>query len=136
MSAQAERNIRKKSHPYSDGRTHAVFSVRGFLERLWALISPLGRHPCTYHGVLAPGSSWRVAVVGSRAKGGRARSESRKSSSLDRRLRWAERMRHTFEVDVLRCECGGRRREVGRVLERGVAVRISALTRVWRGRPR
>ena len=29
-----------------------------------------------------------------------------------------------FEIDVLRCECGARRRVVGWVLERGVAVRI------------
>jgi len=44
--------------------------------------------------------------------------------SLDRRLGWAERMKRTFEVDVLRCECGGGRRGVVRVLERGVVVRI------------
>ena len=111
-------------HPYSDGRTHAVFTVRGFLERLCALIPAPGTHPWTYHGVLAPASSWREAVVGGGTKAERGRGVWKKTLSLDRRLRWAERMKRTFEIDVLRCECGARRRVVGWVLERGVAVRI------------
>jgi len=42
-------------HPYRDGTTHIVFTPTSFLERL--------KHLLTYHGVLAPASSWRPEII-------------------------------------------------------------------------
>ena len=45
--------------PFRDGTTHFVFDPLVFIERLAALVPPPRMHQLTYHGVLAPGSSWR-----------------------------------------------------------------------------
>jgi len=111
-------------HPCSDGRTHVVFTPREFLARLCALIPYPRTHLVTYHGVLAPASSWRDEVVPSPTNGVRARHGSQKAMSLDRRLRWAELMKRTFEIDVLRCECGAERRVIALITDPGTARRI------------
>ena len=49
--------------PFRDGTTHFVFEPLAFLERLAALVPPPRMHQLTYHGVLAPGASWRGAIV-------------------------------------------------------------------------
>lgn len=67
--------------------------------------------------MLAPASTWRDGVVPSPTGGVRARSGSSTALSLDRRLRWAGLMKRTFEVDVLRCECGGERRVIACITE-------------------
>jgi len=108
-------------HPYSDGRTHVVLTPRELLVRLCALIPYPRTHLLTYHGVLAPASTWRDEVVPSPTRGVRARSGSSAPLSQDRRLRWAGLMKRTFEVDVLRCECGGERRVIAFITEPGTA---------------
>ena len=50
-------------HPWRDGTTHIVFQPLVFLERLAALVPHPREHLLTYHGVLAPASSWRDLVV-------------------------------------------------------------------------
>ena len=85
----------------------------------------------TYHGVLAPASTWRDEVVPSPTGGVRARSGSSAPLSLDRRLRWAALMKRTFEVDVLRCECGGERRVIAFITEPGTARAILEHLRLW-----
>ena len=40
-----------------------MFEPLAFLERLAALVPPPRMHQLTYHGVLAPGASWRGAIV-------------------------------------------------------------------------
>jgi len=113
-------------HPYSDGRTHVILTPHDLLARLCALIPYPRTHLLTYHGVLAPASSWRDEVVPSPTSGVRARHGSPKAMSLDRRLRWAELMKRTFEVDVLRCECGAERRVIAFITDHGTARRILA----------
>jgi hypothetical protein len=49
--------------PFRDGTTHFVFEPLAFLERLAALVPPPRMHQLTYHGVLAPGASWRGEIV-------------------------------------------------------------------------
>jgi hypothetical protein len=50
-------------HPWRDGTTHVLFEPLVFLERLAALVPHPREHQLTYHGVLAPASSWRDRVV-------------------------------------------------------------------------
>ena len=49
--------------PWRDGTTHVVFEPLVFLERLAALVPPPRMQLQTYHGVLAPGASWRDDIV-------------------------------------------------------------------------
>ena len=118
-------------HPYSDGRTHVVLTPRELLVRLCALIPYPRTHLLTYHGVLAPASTWRDEVVPSPTRGVRARSGSSAPLSQDRRLRWAGLMKRTFEVDVLRCECGGERRVIAFITEPGTARAILEHLGLW-----
>ena len=46
-----------------DGTTHVELDPLVFLERLAALVPPPRMQLQTYHGVFAPGSSWRDEVV-------------------------------------------------------------------------
>jgi Putative transposase len=104
----------------SDGTTHLVFEPLVFLERLAALVPPPRMHQLTYHGVLAPGASWRDDVVPRRAR--KRRGSAGEACS---RYSWSQLMRRVFAVDVLKCEkCGSRRRWISAITERKVIVRI------------
>ena len=120
---------------WRDGTTHVVFEPMVFLERLAALIPPPRVHQQTYHGVLAPSSSWRDEVVIPRPSPPHPlRSSTGDSSGASKRpphrYLWSELMRRVFGIDVLRCtRCGSRRsrrRLVSLITERTVIVRILA----------
>ncbi|MFT4543391.1 MAG: hypothetical protein ACI835_005861 [Planctomycetota bacterium] len=49
--------------PWRDGTTHFVFDPLTFIERLAAPVPLPGVHLVTYHGVLAPASTWRDMIV-------------------------------------------------------------------------
>jgi hypothetical protein len=116
-------------HRWSDGTTHLVFEPTEFLERL-AVITPRPRiNLVLYHGVLAPRSSWRAAVVGDRGRGsdltvngttaGRAG-----ASDLPTPL-WAALMRRAFGFDVLACpRCGHAMRLIALIEQPEVIRRI------------
>ena len=113
-------------HPFG-GKTHVVFTPRTLLERLCALIPFPRTHLLTYHGVLAPASSWRDEVVPSpppRKPAACQAPESADPVALDRRYRWAELMKRTFGFDLLTCECGARREVIACITEREVVRRI------------
>ena len=92
-----------------DGRVcgqhaHVVFTPRTLLERLCALIPFPRTQLLTYHGVLAPASSWRDEVVPSpppRKSAACQAPESADPVALDRRYRWAELMKRTFGFELL-----------------------------------
>jgi len=113
-------------HPYQ-GKTHAIFTPRTLLERLCALIPFPGRHLLTYHGVLAPASSWRDEVVPSPPAGKRDRRSApdfQDPQALRRRYKWAELLKRTYDVDVLRCECGAEREIIACITNRDTAGKI------------
>lgn len=123
-------------HPWRDGTTHVVFEPMVFLERLGALVPPPRVHLQTYHGVLAPGASWRDEVVGGR---GQPQVENEAADAKEKeaarrpahRYLWAELMRRVFGLDVLRCEvCKGKRKLISLITERAVIVRILAHLRL------
>jgi hypothetical protein len=112
-------------HPYQ-GKTHVVLTPRTLLERLCAMVPFPRRHLLTYHGVLAPASTWRGDIVPTphqrrrnpAVSGASARSLGQSGYS------WAELMKRAFEVDVLLCECGGRRDVIASITDLAVARRI------------
>jgi hypothetical protein len=93
-------------------------------------------HLQTYHGVLAPGSTWRDDVVpmpvpvgeGARSKSCSEREQGPGGSTRPRhRYLWAELMRRVFGVDVLRCGvCHSLRRLIAVITQRHVIVKILA----------
>ena len=48
---------------WRDGTTHIVFDPLTFIERLAALVPRPRVHLVTYHGVLAPASTWRDTII-------------------------------------------------------------------------
>ena len=112
-------------HPYG-GKTHAIFTPRTLLERLCAMVPFPRRHLLTYHGVLAPASTWRsdVVPVPHRRKSNHAPSGASARSPGQSGYSWAELMKRAFEVDVLLCECGGRRDVIACITDLAVARRI------------
>ncbi len=129
-------------HPWRDGTTHIVFDPLVFLERLAALVPHPREHRLTYHGVLAPASSWRDLVVPTHcpesepaepavcaAPGSPDQRLSSSSSPLPStspstplesvapssppsRYSWAELLRRVFKIDVLCCPTCGSRRRL------------------------
>lgn len=128
---------------WRDGSTHVVFDPITFLERFCALV-PRPRFPLvTYHGVLAPAARLRERVVPEATQCALAGSPCRDSATerivaaeegrdgARSRARpyhsWATLMQRVFELDVLQCRCGGRRRIIAYVQERALPV-----ARGWR----
>ena len=56
------------NHPFHDGTTHILFTPEDFLARLTALVPRPRSNLTRYHGVFAPNSPFRRAVVPGSAK--------------------------------------------------------------------
>jgi hypothetical protein len=143
--------VRNASH---SKRSHRVMTPLQFLARLCALIPP-PRHPLIrFHGVFAPHSRARAAVIPKRAvhaEGNEApstvpaegvRSRSRISGDgtsalnvapkpetpLGRRglprIDWAELLKRVYDADALACPCGGRLRMIALITEPDTAKQI------------
>lgn len=103
-------------HPIA-GRTHRVMEPHQFLARLCALIPP-PRHPLIrFHGVFGPASKWRADVV-PQALPPSPNQPPDEQDALDRahhaesrwqsqRLDWATLLKRVYNIDALRCPCGG-----------------------------
>ena len=111
---------------------HVAFAPLVFLERLAALVPPPRVHLQTYHGVLAPGSTWRDEVVpvgdGSRpTSSSGAEHDPGASPRPPHRYLWADLMQEVFGLDVLRCGvCHSQRRLISVITQRDVIVKILA----------
>ncbi len=89
-----------------------------FLARLCALIPP-PRHPLIrFHGVFGPASKWRAQVVpqpdefereGCPDEASNVEEECRQEAKWSsQRLDWGTLLHRVYNIDALRCECGGR----------------------------
>jgi hypothetical protein len=105
------------------------------VKRLATLLPPPRRHLIRFHGVFGPNARLRPAVVRL------ARPPVAPPSSPPRaelpfpaqpappppprpRVDWATLLRHSFNLDVLQCPCGGRRRLLAAVVSPSVAERV------------
>ncbi len=55
--------VYRLKHPFRDGTTHVLFRPEDFIARLAALVPKPGSNLTRYHGVFAPNSAFRRAVV-------------------------------------------------------------------------
>ena len=97
--------------PWSDGTTALLLEPFELIERLVALVPPPKANLVRYHGVLAPNHRWRRAISPPRRADGRSWHRPELPAADKPRVPWAELLRRTFLIDVLRCErCGARRK--------------------------
>lgn len=98
--------------PWSDGTTALLLEPFELIERLVALVPPRGANLIRYHGVLAPNHRWRRAISPPRRVDGRSWHRPELPAADKPRVPWAELLRRTFLIDVLKCERCGARRQV------------------------
>ncbi len=124
--------------PRSAGATHRVMTPMEFMARLSALVPPPRTPLVRYHGVVAPNSPWRVAVVplplGAAEVGDGAEATAteregvggRRAAPTKRaRIEWARLLWRVWGVDALKCPaCDGRMKMFAAITERVGIVRI------------
>jgi hypothetical protein len=105
----------KLKTPWSDGTTHIILSPNELIEKLCALVPPPRVNLVRYHGILAPNSKHRAAVVPKKPD----EDELRKTRGASKnRILWAALLKRTFRIDVETCAyCGGRMRIVAAVTD-------------------
>jgi hypothetical protein len=97
--------------PYNNGTTHVVFEPLDFLGRLAALVPRPRVNLTRYHGVFAPNSAHRALVT--RARRGKSRADAARADARTPRerhaaMRWAQRLKRVFGIDIETCAgCGG-----------------------------
>jgi len=99
--------------PYRDGTTHVIFEPLDFIARLAALVPPPRLNLTRFHGVFAPNSPYRARITPSRrGQAGKSKkpeaSEDRTPAEQHDAMRWAQRLKRVFRIDVETCpKCGG-----------------------------
>jgi hypothetical protein len=104
---------------WSDGTSELIFSQTALAEKMAELIPPVWFNLTRYHGIFAPGHSWRDFIVPGPKRKKLERSEldppkpkeSRASSSRapgEYWIPWADLMRMSLGIDPEVCTCGGK----------------------------
>jgi len=120
--------IYELKHPFRDGTTHILFTPQDFLARLAVLVPRPRANLTRYHGVFAPNSPFRKAVVPGSANPARKKSTHAATAipaelPVDRApptapLTWAERLKRVFDIDLSVCPlCGGTLRVIADVTD-------------------
>ena len=135
--------------PWRDGTVGIVLTAVQLVARLAALVPRPGQNLVRYHGVLAANARDRAAIV----PGGQVQEQKIEDGRLvppslpplppkprgGRYLQWALLMLRVFQIDPLRCPCGGRLRLVAMVMAGPGAERYlqgtGLLTDALRARP-
>ncbi len=79
------------------------------MQRLAALVPRPRLHLARFHGVLAPNAKLRSKVVPVAQKEAAASGEKQPCAhSAPVRMSWARMLKRVFDIDIERCECGGK----------------------------
>ena len=104
-----------------------------FIARLAALVPRPRVNLTRYHGVLAPNHRWRAEVTPSGRGRGKGRSSAQpERSAIERHaaMRWAQRLKRVFGIDVESCvRCGSAVRVIASIEEPVLIERILAHVR-------
>jgi hypothetical protein len=118
----------KLKSAWADGTHSLLFTPSEFLERLVALIPAPKFHTTRYHGVLASRSPHRrylpdkpkrvIEAEQDPASPSESSPDKVKKTGRRRRIPWAQLLKRTFKIDVLKCDkCGGRMKLVAVVFD-------------------
>ena len=112
-------------NPFRDGTTHVLFSPADFIARLAALVPRPRTNLTRYHGVFAPSSPMRPAIVPTPARLRQRRKHKDPNAAPTTRqnrpaepptdnidtptapLTWVQRLKRVFEIDITVCPCCG-----------------------------
>jgi len=113
---------------YRDGTTHVVLEPLDFLARLAALVPPPRMHLTRYHGVFAPHHALRAAITpAGRGCGARPAETPERPVSRHIAMRWAQRLKRVFAIDIETCRhCGGKLRVIASIEDPALIERILA----------
>jgi ribosomal protein S27E len=130
-------------NPFRDGTTHILFSPQDFVARLAALVPRPRSNLIRYHGVFAPGSPMRQAIVPTTAslrqrrkhkgptaapatlQSGPAEPPINNSDTPTAPLTWAQRLKRVFEIDITLCPfCGGQLRVIADITDPELIAKI------------
>jgi hypothetical protein len=122
----------KLKSPYRDGTTHIVMHPQEIMQRLVALMPRPRLHLIRFHGVLAPNTKLRAAVILQPAQMDSAPAHDHKHGQAARMSRcsgWpcssgTSSAPALFDIDVERCACGGQLKILAAIEEPVVIVRI------------
>ena len=106
-----------------------------FLSRLAALIPPRRSHVLSYYGVLAAAAARRNEIVPAPPEdsertphpcnvGKPPKAPAKPNRLRPERIPWSTLLQRVFLIDILRCNCGGRRRVLTMVRDPAAIVRI------------
>lgn len=136
LTEQSDGRIRYElSKVSSGGQTHMILAPDEFLDKISLLIPPPRKHRHHYHGVLAPNSPMRSAVVSYANRPlprklvlppeePPAQTEEEQGSAGYRSL-WAMLLAHIYEIIPLVClQCGGEMKIIAFIKEREVIDKI------------
>ncbi len=115
--------------PYNNGTTHVVFEPLDFLARLAALVPRPRVNLTRYHGVFAPNSAHRALVTRTGRGKGRAdaaRADVRTPAERHAAMRWAQRLKRVFGIDIETCAGGGAMRIIACIEDPAVIKAILA----------
>lgn len=123
-------------NPFRDGTTHILFSPQDFVARLAALVPRPWVNLTRYHGVFAPSSPMRRAILPTPARARQRRKSKDPATAQATReqqpaatptdsadpptapLTWAQRLKRVFELDITLCPlCGGQLRVIADITD-------------------
>jgi len=117
--------------PYRDGTTHVIFEPLDFIAKLAALVPPPRVHLTRFHGVFAPNSRDRAFVTPARRGRGSQlaavpdEAHERTPAEQHTAMRWAQRLKRVFKIDVTTCPaCGGAVKLIACIEAPGVIAKI------------
>lgn len=110
---------------WRNGTTHVSFSGLDFIARLVALMPPPKMNMIRYHGVFAPNFKNRSQIVLKIETTTSKHEPTKNTKAKAERLRWAEMLKKTFEIDVTICpKCNGRLEQIAVIKNRTIAAAI------------
>ena len=101
--------------PYRDGTTHVVFEPLDFISNTPALVPSPRVNLTRFHGVFAPNSQYRAAII-IKKPDKNPQQDPKTESEKRRAMTWAMRLKRAFNIDIKVCEaCGGQAKVVSKV---------------------
>ena len=116
----------KLKRAFKNGTTHMMLSSLELVEKLASLIPPPRFHRFRYHGVFAPNSGLRQAVVPQTAKPTKdAANDDCCAAAKRKRYTWARLLARIFSIDVFACpRCKADMQQIAAIIENDAIRRI------------
>ena len=117
--------VLKLKTPWRNGATHILLTPMEFMQRLAALAPRPRLHLIRFHGVLAPNAKLRSQVAPNPVQQKTAgEGDCKHEHSAPVRMTWARLLKRVFDIDIERCECGGKLKLIAVIEEPAVIEKI------------